>query len=486
VTKIDDQRLARRATRGDRRAFEAIFRHHHQGLYRFCMAIVADPQDAQEALQNTMVKVLRSLPGERRRIELKPWLFRIARNEAVETLRRRRDTVELTPERAGSSQEIAETAADRERLRRLLADLGELPERQRDALLMRELAGLGFEEIAAALGTSAATARQAVYEARLNLHRMEEGRAMRCDAAMLALSEDDGRVMRRRELQAHLRDCASCRAFRGEIEERRTELAALAPLPALAAAGMLHALLGGSAQAAVTGAGGGVAASVSAGAGKAVATSALVKAAAGVAIVATIGVSTAAREGLVDIGAGNAGWDPAAQPPAGAPREGVARAHPGTTGARPRHARGGDAQAAGAPAAEGAGLPPVDRPAAATARGSAREARGTSRHSEARGARSRRGRARSPGHPAQRPEASTRGRETAAAHRAPRGNPSPGAGPRSESNSAPAEPQPPAVQPPPEASPPEPEPASPPAGSSPPPPPDKAVGHSSSPPSGSP
>src|SRR4051794_39244891 len=95
-----DDRLARRAADGDERALAAIFQRYHQSLYRFCLAIVGDPHDAQDALQNTMVKVLRALPGEERRIELKPWLYRIAHNESIEVLRRRRPTVELDSELA--------------------------------------------------------------------------------------------------------------------------------------------------------------------------------------------------------------------------------------------------------------------------------------------------------------------------------------------------------------------------------------------------
>ena len=89
---LSDERLARRAVGGDERAFAAIFRRYHQPLYRYCLAIVGDPEDAQDALQNTMIKVLRALPGEEREIELKPWLYRIAHNESIDLLRRRRET----------------------------------------------------------------------------------------------------------------------------------------------------------------------------------------------------------------------------------------------------------------------------------------------------------------------------------------------------------------------------------------------------------
>lgn len=332
---LSDDRLARRAAKGDRHAFAAIYRRYHQDLYRFCLAIVGNPQDAQDALQNTMVKALGALPGEKREIRLKPWLYRIARNEAVELLRKRRDSAPIEPELMASADgEPAEAAVLQERLRRLFVDLAQLPERQRAALVMRELAGLGFGEIGAAFDTSDAVARQTVYEARLSLRQMEEGREMSCKKVMWALSETDGRVRRRRDIQAHLRSCPKCREFRAAIAGRRRDLAAIAPLPLAASAGLLQGLLGGDAVAAgagvgagagsgaggglagaagtaavgagggggggaTAGAGGALTGAAAAGAGKAVATSAVLKAAATVAVVAA-GATAADRGGLIE------------------------------------------------------------------------------------------------------------------------------------------------------------------------------------------
>ncbi len=89
-------RLVRRAAKGDPAAFAEIFERHSQELYRYCRAILGDPDDAQDALQNTMDRVLRALPGEGRTIYLRPWLFRVARNESLSLIRNRADTVELT------------------------------------------------------------------------------------------------------------------------------------------------------------------------------------------------------------------------------------------------------------------------------------------------------------------------------------------------------------------------------------------------------
>jgi len=339
---LSDQGLARRGARGDRRAFEAIYRRYERDLYRFCLAMAGSPQDAQDALQNTMVKVLRALPGERRHIELKPWLYRIARNETVELLRRRRDSVELDTNLIAAGGGLAETAETRERLRGLFADLEQLPERQRAALVMREMAGLGFEQIGESFDTSAAVARQTVYEARLSLRQMEEGREMSCDAVTRALSDADGRVARRRDIRAHLRECERCRAFRDGIEERRGELAAIAPLPLALSAGLLQGALGAGKVGAAAGAAGG----------------ALAKSAATVAVVAAIGVTAADRGGLVDLpvfGDGNASERKAApRPEQAAPSQGVGGSGAAATSDSASAKRAGDK--AGKPGDGGRGV----------------------------------------------------------------------------------------------------------------------------------
>ncbi|HEX7244043.1 MAG TPA: sigma-70 family RNA polymerase sigma factor [Solirubrobacterales bacterium] len=279
------------------RALTSAYRRHHQAIYRYCLAIVGNPDDAQEALQNTMVKALRALEGERREIKLKPWLYRIAHNESIELLRKRRDVEAIDPEAASSGNGLAETAEQRERLRHLLADLRELPDRQRAALVMRELGGLGFDQIGEAFDTSKAVARQTVYEARLGLRELEAGREMGCEEVMHRLSNADGRVARRRDIRAHLRTCPDCRAFRDGIGQRQRDLAALSPLPVAVSAATLQAVFGGKGGAAV---GAGLAGT--GGAGQAVATSVVLKSAATIAAVTAIGVGVADRDGLIDLG----------------------------------------------------------------------------------------------------------------------------------------------------------------------------------------
>lgn len=429
-----DDRLARRAAQGDERAFAEIYSRYSQDLYRFCLAMVGNPQDAQDALQNTMIKVLRSLPGEQRAIQLKPWLYRIARNESVETLRKRRQSAELEPQQAAVAG-VSETAETRERLRTLLADLEQLPDRQRAALVMRELSGLGFEQIGAAFGTSAAVARQTLYEARLSLGQLEAGREMRCAEVTRELSDADGRVTRRREIQAHLRSCARCRAFRDEIDKRHEDLAVLAPLPLAASAAVLQGAL---AEAGASGAGAAGAASVggalSAGAGKAAGVSLVAKSVVTVAVVAVVGVSAADRSGVVDVPLGKgedvrleseSGSDepPAAGPeasPAAMPTDAEA------TGGKAREEPPGNSS----PGEEFGGINGGEEGASTAARDP--DPSSSQRGLDPPGGGHGRSAAQRHGPPDQLPAASTKGQQNAAAHKSGNGTSPPGQNAASE------------------------------------------------------
>ena len=162
--------------------------------------------------------------------------------------------------------DVEADAAVRAHLRAVLDDIRELPERQRSALVMRELSGLSYDEIGTALETSEAGAKQAVYDARQALHVLAQGRDSDCDTIRRKLSDGDRRSFRGRVVRAHLTACADCRSWQAELAARETSWAAFAPTMPAAAAAALHSTLGGGAGAAAAG---GVAATAS---GPAVAT----------------------------------------------------------------------------------------------------------------------------------------------------------------------------------------------------------------------
>ena len=160
------------------------------------------------------------------------------------------DSVDLDAVGTLGTDSLAQTVEDRERLALLRADLRDLPERQRSALVLRELSGLSHEEIAVVLDSSAGAVKQTIFEARAGLHECAEGRTMLCADVQRALSDGDGRVLRGRRMRAHVRSCRACRTFKTALAHRPADLAALAPaLPATAGAALLAHLLPGAAKA---------------------------------------------------------------------------------------------------------------------------------------------------------------------------------------------------------------------------------------------
>jgi Sigma-70, region 4 len=146
-----------------------------------------------------------------------------------------------------------------EELAALRQDLLTLPADQRGALVLRELSGLTHEQIADVLDESPAAVKQLIYQARLGLTGMAEGRRTNCGEVRRRLSDGDGRVLRARGIGAHLRACSGCRAFRETTAALPRQLAALTPvLPLAVAERILRAIEGASGG--LGGGGGGAAA----------------------------------------------------------------------------------------------------------------------------------------------------------------------------------------------------------------------------------
>jgi len=225
--------------------FAALYERHHKALYRYCRSIVRHEEDAQDALQSTMTRAYAALQEKPHDFDLRPWLFRIAHNESVSILRRRRPTQELDAELAALG-DVDERAAAQETLRLFQQDLADLPERQRSALVLRELNGLRPGEIAELLDTTPGAIKQTLLEARRALARCHEGRETPCFDVQRALMDGDGRVLRGRALRAHLRSCTACRRFRDDVRPRRFGL-----LPSLFGALQASGLLAKTAVVAV-------------------------------------------------------------------------------------------------------------------------------------------------------------------------------------------------------------------------------------------
>jgi RNA polymerase sigma factor (sigma-70 family) len=245
LPSLSDAQLARRAGAGDDRAFEILHHRFATHLYRYCRVILGHHEDAEEALQSLMLRAYSALRTGVRPNAVRPWLYRIAHNECLRLIGRRRAVHELpetAPARDGGPGEHAQL---RERLHQLLRDLDVLPPAQRSALVMRELGGLSHQAIGEALQERPEAVKQLIYAARQSLAEFDIGRDMPCAAVRRRLSDGDGRRLRARPVRAHLRSCQGCQAFRRALVVRPRQLAALAPLPPLLAGhGVLGAILG--------------------------------------------------------------------------------------------------------------------------------------------------------------------------------------------------------------------------------------------------
>jgi len=284
-------------------AFTKLYERHHQALYRYCRSIVRHDEDARDALQSTFTKAYRALQTEGRDVDLRPWLFRIAHNESISLIRARRATETLDAAAELGEERLARDVEAREELRLLQEDLADLADRHRSALILRELNGLGHDEIAQVLQTTPGAVKQVIFEARTALQQCRAGREMPCQDVCRALSDGDRRSLRARRYRAHLRECGGCRAFRTALSERPQQLAVLFALPPLAAGADLlsdatSALAAGAGEsagtstagvstaAASTGAGGGAAGTLTGSLGAVLTAKAAAVAAAGVAVLA--------------------------------------------------------------------------------------------------------------------------------------------------------------------------------------------------------
>jgi RNA polymerase sigma factor (sigma-70 family) len=160
-----DGRLVRLVRDGYESAFEEIVRRYRRPLDRFAASMVGG--HSEDVTQDSFRKALVSLRRDEDEIELRPWLYRIVRNTALNDLRDRPPAAaELAEDLMAGGRSAAAVAEERAEIESLTAKLRALPENQRAALVMRELEGMSHEEIAAALGISGGAARQAIARGR--------------------------------------------------------------------------------------------------------------------------------------------------------------------------------------------------------------------------------------------------------------------------------------------------------------------------------
>jgi RNA polymerase sigma factor (sigma-70 family) len=265
-----DERLIALTRRGQHAAFEVLFSRYQSRLLSFCRHMLGSREDAEDVLQEVFTAAFNAVLGDEREINVRPWLYRIARNRSLNHLRRASaigvDSMDVHFSDHGLS--TGDRVIRRESFRQLLADVQELPETQRTALLLREIDALSYEQIAHAMETTVPSVKSLLVRARISLAEAAEARKLSCAEVRLELGEvAEGLVKLGAPARRHVRGCENCRFFKKQLKENNHALAAILPVgPLLLIKKLVLTKLGGTASAGGAHVAGGAGATVGAGA----------------------------------------------------------------------------------------------------------------------------------------------------------------------------------------------------------------------------
>lgn len=176
---VDELELVERAKKGDREAFGALVERYQRRVAGVALAVVHDPDDAIELAQETFIRAYQNLSRFEERSSFSTWLYRIAANLAIDWRRREGRHRTLHGEEAEAELErVPALAGDsfkeavRDELRRKIrAALEELTQEQRAVILLREVEGLSYDEIAEVLGCPRGTVMSRLHYARSRLRQ---------------------------------------------------------------------------------------------------------------------------------------------------------------------------------------------------------------------------------------------------------------------------------------------------------------------------
>jgi RNA polymerase sigma factor (sigma-70 family) len=259
-------------------------------------------EDAEDVLQEVFTAAFNAVLADEREINVRPWLYRIARNRSLNHLRRASaigvDSMDVHFADHGLS--TGDRAIRRESFRELIADVHRLPETQRTALLLREIDALSYEQIADAMETTVPSVKSLLVRARISLAEAAEARKLSCAEVRLELGEAaEGLIKPSALARRHVRDCDRCRFFKKQLKTNNHALAAMLPVgPLLLVKQLLFTKLGSTASASSAHMAGGAGATVGAGAAAGAGAAGGASAAGGIFTVGAGALATKAVAGL--------------------------------------------------------------------------------------------------------------------------------------------------------------------------------------------
>ena len=228
-----DEQLIELTRKGQHGAFEVLVQRYQSRLLAFCRHMLNSTEDAEDVLQEVFAASFNAMIADSRPINARPWLYRIARNRCLNHLRRPtsagQDSMDIFERDGGAT--TADTVSKREEFRQIVADVQDLPETQRTALLLREIDALSYDDIAATMDTTVPSVKSLLVRARVSLAEAAEARLLTCEEVRLELGEvAEGLARSSAPARRHLKGCERCRVFKGELRKANKALAAVYPL----------------------------------------------------------------------------------------------------------------------------------------------------------------------------------------------------------------------------------------------------------------
>jgi RNA polymerase sigma factor (sigma-70 family) len=170
LTQCEDAELVAAFRAGDEGAFSEMHHRYHEPLLAFARRMLRGTGlDAEDVVQDAFMRAHVALRATDRPMALRAWLYMITRNRALDGLRARRASCPLEDRDPAGTCDPVEAALQREELRRIVEELGRLPERQRLALVQRELCGESHADLADRLGTTVSATKSLIIRARTQL-----------------------------------------------------------------------------------------------------------------------------------------------------------------------------------------------------------------------------------------------------------------------------------------------------------------------------
>ena len=229
-----DGRLVDLVRAGNDRAFEAIVDRYQGPLLRYCAGLLPQAR-AEDAIQQTFLNAYAAMQRGDADLELRPWLYRIARNACLNALRESgwsHEQIENLRRGTESAQEVAERRSE---LRQMVAAVHTLPTRQREAVVLRELEGRTYDQIARELDSSEGAVRQLLNRAR---HTLRAGATALTPLALLARMS----WANNQPVVAHVTEAAGHEAVRSGAALGGAVAAAIAIAAGVSEAPRLHSL----------------------------------------------------------------------------------------------------------------------------------------------------------------------------------------------------------------------------------------------------